>query len=141
MKNSTKPKLPASVQPTEVELEILEVLWALGPAPLGVIHEACVESRPSTPGYTTTQKMLQVMREKGLVVVDDSARPMRYAAAEPRGRTQLKLLDAMTMRAFGGSAKKLVMSMVAGERLTLDELAEVKKLINQAQKNQTNEPI
>ena len=70
-------------RPTEVELEILEVLWDLGPSAMGQIHEACVDRRPGTPGYTTTQKMVQVMRDKGLVTVDSSVRP----PAVPRGRS------------------------------------------------------
>ena len=45
-----------AAKPTEVELEILEVLWEIGPSPMGKVHEACLASRPSAPGYTTTQK-------------------------------------------------------------------------------------
>ena len=41
----------------------------------------------------------------------------------------MKLLDHLALRAFGGSAKALVMSLVAGGRLTKEEMAEVKKLI------------
>ena len=122
-----------AAKPTEVELEILEVLWEIGPSPMGKIHEACLASRPSAPGYTTTQKMIQVMRDKGLVAVDDSKRPLRYRAAEAREKTRLKLLDDITQRVFGGSSKKLVMSLLDGSRLTTTELDEVKKLINEAQ--------
>ena len=127
-----------ATQPTEVELEILEVLWQIGPSPLGQIHEACLASRPSAPGYTTTQKMIQVMRDKGLVVVDDSKRPLRYRAAEAQEKTQLKLLDDVTQRVFGGSSKNLVMSLLEGSRLSTTELDEVKKLISDAQNNPKN---
>lgn len=132
-KDSSRP-----VRPTGVELEILEVLWELGPSAMGRIHEACAAARPSAPGYTTTQKMIQVMRDKGHVVVDDSVRPPLYRAAELRERTQLNLLDDVTQRAFGGSAKSLVLSLLTGDRLNKEELSEVKALIAKAQKNQTD---
>ena len=33
---------PPSKQPTDGELEILKVLWELGPAGLGQIHRCCI---------------------------------------------------------------------------------------------------
>ena len=97
------PRWP-SAQPTEVELEILQVLWQHGPCPLGEIHEA-VAAR-SQRAYSTTRKMIQVMRDKGLVTSDDSAD-----------------------RAFGGSTRKLVMSLVSAERLTVEEVREMQRLV------------
>ena len=79
--------------------------------------------------------MIQVMRDKGLVAVDDSKRPLRYRAAEAQEKTRLKLLDDVTQRVFGGSSKNLVMSLLNGARLTKPELDEVKKLISEAQDN------
>lgn len=114
-------------QPTEAELEILGVLWETGPSAMGALHDALCER--NEVGYTTTQKMVQVMRDKGLVVVDDSLRPPRYSAAEPPERTKLKLLDYLAQRAFGGSAKDLVMSLVSNKRLSSKELDEIRQLI------------
>ena len=82
--------------------------------------------------------MIQVMRDKGLVVVDDSLRPPRYRAAELRERTQLNLLDDVTQRAFGGSGKSLVLSLLTGDRLNREELSEVKSLIAKAQETQAD---
>ena len=72
------PRSP-SPQPTEVELEILQVLWQHGPCALGEIHAALAAH--SERAYSTKRKMVQVMREKGLVSSDDSVRPQRYFAA------------------------------------------------------------
>ncbi len=47
--------------PTDAELDILSVLWRLGPATVREVHEALNKS--ST--YTTTLKQMQVMTEKG----------------------------------------------------------------------------
>ena len=62
-----------SSQPTEVELQILAVLWERGPSTVRQVHEALAEQRDT--GYSTTLKMMQVMLEKGLVRRNDSVRP------------------------------------------------------------------
>jgi len=113
-----------------VELEILQVLWEHGPCPLGEIHEA-VAAR-SERAYSTTRKMIQVMCEKGLVTSDDSARPQRYSAAKSKEDTQLGLLQDLADRAFGGSTRKLVMSLVSAERLTVEEVRAMQRLVKKA---------
>ena len=119
-----------SLQPTQVELEILQLLWAHGPCALGQIHEAV--SAHSDRAYSTTRKMIQVMREKGLVTCDDSVRPQLYSATMSKEQTQLRLLEDIAERAFGGSSKKLVMSLLSAERITVDEVREMQRLINKA---------
>jgi predicted transcriptional regulator len=73
--------------------------------------------------------MMQVMREKRLVVRDDSVRPQLYRAAESKERTQLQMLDDLVQKVFGGSAEKLVMRMLDAERVSPEEVAEMQKLI------------
>jgi len=123
----------ASAQPTEVELEILQVLWEHGPCPLGQIHQA-VAARCDR-AYSTTPKIVQVLRDKGLVECDESVRPQLYRAAESKEQTQLNLLEDIAARAFGGSTKKLVMSLLSADRLTSEELREMQQVVKRAKGN------
>lgn len=116
--------------PTPVELAILQALWDLGPATVRQIHNALKSERDT--GYSTTLKMVQVMTEKGLLLKDESVRPQVYRPAQPREKTQLRLIDELIQRAFGGSASELVMRAAAARRISAEELSEVKKLIEQA---------
>jgi len=124
-----------SLQPTEVELEILHVLWDLGPCPLGDIHQAVADRREVA--YSTTRKMVQVMREKGLIECDETVRPQQYTAARPQDETQMGLLDDLVRRAFGGSTQNLVMSLLSADRLSKEELAELRKLLRNARGTQS----
>jgi BlaI family penicillinase repressor len=119
--------LHPSPHPTEAELEILHVLWELGPSPLGKIHKAVLQRREVA--YSTTRKMIQVMREKGLVECDDSVRPQIYGAAHSQNETQQGLLNDLVHRAFSGSSEKLVMSLLSADKLSTEELAELKNLL------------
>jgi BlaI family transcriptional regulator, penicillinase repressor len=119
-------------RPTDVELQILEVLWRRGASSVRQVHDTLAADRDT--GYSTTLKMMQVMREKGLLVRDDSVRPQLYAAAESLERTQLQMVDDLVHRAFRGSARKLLMRMLSANRVRPEELAEMQKLVNEARR-------
>ena len=51
--------------PTGKELAILGILWEKGPSTVHDVHAAL--HRRGETGYTTTLKLMQIMREKGLV--------------------------------------------------------------------------
>ena len=124
---------PSSSQPTEVELQILGVLWKRGPSTVREVHLVLAKSRDT--GYSTTLKMMQVMLEKGLLRRDDAVRPQLYRAAKSQSKTQVQMLDDLTKRVFQGSARRLVMSMVSAGRLSADELAEIQQLIEEGDKD------
>ena len=122
---------PPSTQPTEVELEILHVLWEHGPCALGQVHNVILERRDVS--YSSTRKMVQLMCEKGLILSTESVRANLYRAARSRKRTQLALIDDLARRAFGGSTRKLVLSVLSAERVTPGELKEMQQLVKQAE--------
>jgi BlaI family transcriptional regulator, penicillinase repressor len=76
--------------------------------------------------------MIQVMRDKGLVICKESERPQLYAAAKSQAQTQLGLVEDLARRAFGGSSKKLVQSLLSAERVSLEEVQEMQRLVQKA---------
>ncbi len=124
------PRNPSS-RPTDVELEILGVLWQNGASTVREVHNILALHRDT--GYSTTLKMMQIMRDKGLLTRDDSVRPQLYTAAATKEQTQLHMLDDLTQKAFGGSAASLVMRMLSAESLSPDELKKMQELIQQSQ--------
>jgi predicted transcriptional regulator len=127
----TKPILP---RPTDGELTILNVLWQHGPCTVRQVQEALGREKPT--GYTTALKLLQVMTEKGLVLRDESQRTHVYRAHSSEDQTQSQLVLDLIRRAFGGSARKLVMQALASERASAEELAEIRRLLDRLQHQQ-----
>ena len=120
------PKLP---RPTDGELAILRVLWDLGPSTVRQVHKHL-----GTPtAYTTILKLLQIMTEKGLVRRDVSARTHIYAAAEPAQTTQRQIIKDVLDRAFAGSSTNLVLQALATRRASPEELAQIRKLLDEYQ--------
>ncbi len=120
---------PSSTQPTEVELSILGILWEQGPSTARQIHNIIIQSRETN--YSTTVKMLSVMLEKELVKRDDSQRPQIFRAAASQKRTQTKILKDVIQKVYDGSTGSLVLQALSSQKATKEELAEIRKLLNQ----------
>jgi BlaI family penicillinase repressor len=123
-------------RPTEAELEILTVLWSLGPATVRDVHDALIARRPTqyTAQYTTVLKTLQIMADKGLVKRNEKQRAHVYEARRPREWTQKQLAGDLLQRAFGGSARSMVMGALSAKKASREELAEIRTLIDEYEK-------
>jgi len=82
-------------------------------------------------GHTTTLKLMQIMTEKGLVVRDESDRTHVYKANIGEDKTQRQLVTDLMERAFGGSARKLIMQALAAKKISQRELDKINKLLDQ----------
>jgi BlaI family transcriptional regulator, penicillinase repressor len=116
-------------RPTDAELAILRVIWALGPSTVRDIHEEMLKSQPRL-GYTTVLKLLQIMTDKGLVDRDESRRAHVYSGSASAESMQRMLVRDLADRAFGGSASQLVMRALSGRKASAKELAEIRALLD-----------
>jgi predicted transcriptional regulator len=120
--------IATSPQPTEAELEILQVLWERRGCTVREVHEA-LHQRSGT-GYTTVLKQLQIMHDKGLVDRDEAQRAHVYRAAVSKERTQKRFLADMVKRVFGGSPSRLVLQALGDHKASREELREIRKLLD-----------
>lgn len=120
-------------QPTEAELEILQVLWQKGATTVRQVNEILNERREV--GYTTTLKLMQLMVGKGLALRDTSQRTHIYTAAVEEGQMQQSLVKKFVKNAFRGSAMKLMQSVLGDSKMSAEELAELRQLINDKERD------
>ncbi|MDB5392197.1 MAG: beta-lactamase repressor protein [Planctomycetaceae bacterium] len=118
-----------SSQPTAVELEILRILWELGPSPVREIHTRLAELKGTN--YSTTVKMLSVMLTKGLVKRDENATPHIYRAAMTRDRAAKRFLTELIEKVYDGSAMSLVLQALAGGKASKTEIDEARRLLDE----------
>jgi predicted transcriptional regulator len=124
----------ATRPPTDAELEILRVLWKRGASTVREVHEAI--SAAKTVGYTTVLKQMQVMHRKGLLARSDRFRSHVYQPVQSQSRMQRQLAGAMLQQAFGGSARQLLQSALAGRSVDPRELAEIRALLDEYERKQ-----
>jgi predicted transcriptional regulator len=120
---------PPSSQPTEVELQILRILWRSAPATARQIHNQLSAVRDTN--YSTTVKMLSVMLEKGLVRRDDTVRPQLFRPAATQERTQQRMLKDLIQKVYDGSAGSLVLQALASQNASPEELAEIRRVLGE----------
>ena len=118
-----------SAQPTAVELEILRILWELGPSPVREVHARLAAAKGTN--YSTTVKMLAVMLAKGLVKRDAEATPHIYRAGITRDRAAKKFLTELIEKVYDGSAMSLVLQALAGGKASKKEIAEARRLLDE----------
>lgn len=116
-------------QPTEVELQILRILWELGPSPVREIHARLNAAKGTN--YSTTVKMLSVMLEKGLVRRDSDASPHVYRAAVTRDSAGKRLVKNLVDKVYDGAAMSLVLHALRSSKASPEELAEVRRLLDE----------
>src|ERR1700688_2909826 len=112
--------------PTAAELEILAVLWRLGTATVREVHEELGKDI----GYTTTLKQMQLMTEKGLLTRGERFGSHVYEAGVPMEQTQRQIAGDLLKRAFGGSARSLVMGALAAHPTSREELDEIRGMLD-----------
>lgn len=120
---------PVSAQPTEVEMQILRILWELGPSPVREIHRR-LEAAKGT-NYSTTVKMLAVMLQKGLVKRDEESQPHVYRPVLTRAKTGKRMLDDLIEKVYDGSTMSLVLQALSSGKATKEELDEIRRMLDQ----------
>ena len=116
--------------PTEAELEILNILWARGPSTVRDVHTFSDKET----GYTTVLKQMQVMAEKGLLKRSERYRSHVYEARGSKEQTQRQLAGNLLRRAFEGSAKDLVLGALSSQKVSAEELAEIREMLDRFEK-------
>jgi predicted transcriptional regulator len=117
--------------PTDAELNILAVLWKLGPSTVREVHAALA----TESGYTTTLKQMQVMTEKGLLTRNERFRSHVYEARVPKERTRQQIAGDLLKRAFDGSAKELMLGALEAQPASDEELAEIRRMLADFERN------
>ena len=120
---------PRRPRPTDAELEILGVVWELGPCTVRQAHDKLSQQRHI--GYTTILKLMQIMADKGLLTRDESQRSHIYRSSVKQAVTQKQLVRDLVARAFGGSTEKLIMRALSSKRASAQEIADIRKLLDE----------
>lgn len=105
---SRTPATTPPPKPTPAELDLLRLLWRLGPSTAKQVHEAQRLERPEA-AQATVLRLLQVMHGKGLVSRDESQRAHVYAPVHSRESTEKAFVGDLIKRLFDGSASRLVL--------------------------------
>ena len=115
--------------PTQRELEILKILWDIGPATVRDVYERMTAHEPLA--QNTVQTFLRMMEDKGLVAHRAAGRAFVYRPLYTRQRTVSRFLHTV----FDGAVDQLVLHAIADRKLSESECQRLEQLIHKARQN------
>ena len=117
---------------TELQLEIMNVLWERGEVSVGDVRSALKPGR--NLAHTTVSTLLTRLEKKGIVRHRAEGRQYLYSPAVAAARVQrnvMRGLSQMLDQLFGGDLTHAVSHLLAKDDIDEDDLARVKVLIEQ----------
>jgi BlaI family transcriptional regulator, penicillinase repressor len=117
-------------RPSELELQILAILWDRGPSTVREIRQAMTDGK--SRAYTTVLTLVQIMEKKGLV--DHAVRGPAHVYRPLVARRQVlrPLMRDLLRNVFSGRPADVVQCLLDGSTLDEEELARIQEVIRAA---------
>ena len=111
-----------------LELRIMNVVWDKGQATVHDVKD--VISRGRKPAYSTILTMMRKLEAKGYLSHDVDDRTYVYRPIISRQTVRQGVIGDLLDRLFEGSPSLLLNSLVEQNRISKEELCEIRKLIS-----------
>ena len=114
---------------SEAEWAIMEILWESSPRPSSELCAILEKSRSWK--RATIMTLLSRLIGKGVVVTSGEGRRWQYSAAVPRESCVAQATQGFLDRMFNGALLPMVAHCIEHQRLTPQELSDLRALLNQ----------
>jgi len=121
---------PASENPTELELQLLKILWTKSPRPVREIREVLAQQGRDI-AHTSVITTLNTMVEKKFLKRKKQGKRFLFEPKVTREKMSWRILKKMVERVFDGSTKAVLLSLFDDSDIDVSELQELKQLIDQ----------
>jgi predicted transcriptional regulator len=115
---------------TEVELELMTILWRLGEGSVADVIEELPKGRDLA--YTSVSTMLRILEQKGILKTRKEGRGHVYIPDLSKSDYEAKTVKHVVERVFDGTPVALVKQLLNNVKMSKEELDELKKLLNQS---------
>ena len=119
--------------PTKTEMDVLQILWENGPSTVRFVHDKLNEQKEAVI-YTSTLKLMQVMKEKGMLNRDETNMKHIYSPALQEDKVKGNLLGRFVDSMFNGSASNLMVALLGNDKTSDEELKKMKELLEKMEK-------
>ena len=118
---------------TELQLEIMRVLWRAGEATVADVHRAIRKERGLA--LPTVATLLSRLEKKGAVRHHTEGRQFVYSAVLSESSVRRSFVAKITDSLFGGDVSALVHQLLSSRGVRPQDLEDVKLLIAQKEKD------
>ncbi len=126
-------EMSKQVKLTPAEWEIMEAVWELGGSPSvrDVLEHAFSKGEKA---YTTVQTIMNTLERKGMLQRRKIGLVNFYKPSRSRDDVIRAEMSSMVSRIFDGSIPALANYLISLEHLDLNEIQQIKELLNQKEK-------
>jgi predicted transcriptional regulator len=117
----------ASPTLTEAEYRLMDILWDLGSATVADVHARLAGDHPIA--YTTVLSTLTILERKKYVRHTVRGKANVYATCVERNEARQSVVANVLETFFNGSARALMVNLLASERLDPDEEQRLRALL------------
>ena len=121
---------------TEVELEFMTQLWAMGQGSVRDVLAALAPDR--NLAYTSGATILRIMEQKGFVTSKKTGQTFVYIPVLAKEEYQSKSLRDLSNKLFDGTPASLVARLVDDQGISEEALEEIRALLDKRLKNDTD---
>ncbi|MCR8561684.1 BlaI/MecI/CopY family transcriptional regulator [Mucilaginibacter sp. BJC16-A38] len=129
-----KKDMSTETVPTKTEMDVLQVLWLYGPSTVRFVHDKLNEQKEIVQ-YTSTLKLMQVMKEKGMLERDETNMKHIYSAAVAEGKVKGNMLGRFVDSMYNGSPSSLMMALLDNDKTSGEELQKIKEMLSKMDNN------
>ncbi|MCB0422951.1 MAG: BlaI/MecI/CopY family transcriptional regulator [Bdellovibrionales bacterium] len=126
-----RPKKEDDHRLTESEIKIMNFLWEIGESSVQDVLEHLKSTENKEYAYTTVSTLIRILEKKEVVGSRKKGRGHRYFPLVAKGEYQEKEAHRLVADLFSGSPTALIRRLLGSEDISSEEIAEVKKLIDQ----------
>jgi BlaI family transcriptional regulator, penicillinase repressor len=120
---------PKSRTLTELELEIMKIVWRVKSATVRDVYETLLERRKIA--YTTVMTMMRILEQKQYLKRRLEERAYVYQATRSSNKVIKGMVREFVNRVFNGSAQPLLAHLVEDRRLSEKDLKEITRMIRE----------
>jgi BlaI family transcriptional regulator, penicillinase repressor len=122
----------SSKHPTELEWEILRILWRDGPSPVREVQASLEEFR--SLAYTSVMTIMNIMTKKGYLRREKQGASYVYYPLIKWKSTAHDMVEDLVARVFDGSPSALMLHLLETRDLDESELKQLRALIQRKAK-------
>jgi BlaI family penicillinase repressor len=115
---------------TDRELDLMAVLWDLGPSTAAEVRVALADQGVDL-AYNTVLTLLRILEDKAHVDHEEEGRAHRFRAVVKREEAKASALTHTLDRMFGGSAEALVVELVQRPAVSKKDLKRLRRIIKE----------
>jgi BlaI family transcriptional regulator, penicillinase repressor len=125
-----------SEHPTQLELEILKVLWDRSPLSARDVRDRLNQQSARDLAYSSVITVLNIMVRKGYLKRHKEGKAFLFEPSVDRQSVAGGMTGDLLSRLFDGSASAMVLNLIETADLDAGELAELRRLITRKSREQ-----